>query len=75
MFEIHVTCQSVCEALKCDILHFHKGLISINLYHISGQVTKQISDRCLRTAEDMRSFVIQCLSLAPVLILYLWTVF
>lgn len=75
VFETNVFCRPVREALNCDILHFHKGLTSINFHHNSGQVTKQIFNGCLRTVEDMGNFTIQCYSLALVLILYLWTVF
>lgn len=75
MFEIRFIYQTVCEALNCDILHFHKGLVSINFHHISGQVAKQIFNRCLRAVEDMGTFIIQCFSLPVFLFLYLQTVF
>lgn len=74
MFETHFIYQSVCEALNCDILHFHKGLISINFHRISGQDTKQIFNRYLRVVEDMGTFIIQCFSLPCFLFLYLWTI-
>lgn len=75
MFEIRFIYQPVREALNCDILHFHKGFISINFHHISGQITNQFFNRCLRAVEDMGIFLIQCSSLSCFLFLYLQTVF
>lgn len=75
MFEIRFIHQSVREALNFDILHSHKGLVSINFHHTSGQVTKQIFNRCLRAVEETGTFIIQCFSLPWFLFLYSRTVF